>query len=253
MTARAGRGVRRGTVRRGVHRIEKPLLRGRFVRRYKRFFADVEFDDGRVVPVHCPNSGSMSGLQTSGAEVLVSDSEDDARTLRLTLERVRVGRTWVGVNTMLPNRIVRAGIEGGLVAELAGYDDVRAEVVCGPSSRIDLLLAAPGRPRCWVEVKNTTLRDGAVARFPDAVTERGRKHLGELVRLVREGDRAVMFFLVNRGDCRSMGPADAIDPEYGLALREAAAAGVELLAYRAVLRGPTAAVGRRLPVELGTR
>lgn len=243
MTARRARD--------GTHRIERPLHRGRFVRRYKRFFADVEFDDGRVVPVHCPNSGSMAGLQTPGAEVLVSDSEDPARSLRFTLERVRVARSWVGVNTMLPNRIVRAGIEGGRVAELTGYDDVRAEVVCGPSSRIDLLLAGPGRPRCWVEVKNTTLRDGDVARFPDAVTERGKKHLGELVRLVRGGDRAVMFFLVNRGDCRAMGPADAIDPEYGAALRDAAAAGVELLAYRAVLRGATASVGVRVPVLLG--
>jgi sugar fermentation stimulation protein A len=193
----------------------------------------------------------MSGLQTPGAEVLVSDSGDETRALRLTLERVRAGRTWVGVNTMLPNRIVRAGIEGGRVPELAGYASLRAEVVCGPSSRIDLLLEAPGRPRCWVEVKNATLREDGVARFPDAVTERGRKHLGELVRLVREGDRAAMFFLVNRGDCRAMGPADAIDPEYGRALRAAAAAGVELFAYRALLRGPTAAVGVRLPVLLG--
>jgi sugar fermentation stimulation protein A len=236
--------------RAGVLRSDRPLLEGRFVARRKRFFADVEFDDGRVVAVHCPNSGSMAGLQTPGARVLVSDSQDDARSLRLTLERVRVGRTWVGVNTMLPNRIVRAAVEGGRVAELAGYASLRAEVPYGTSSRIDLLLEAPGRPRCWVEVKNTTLRDGDVARFPDAVTERGRKHLGELERAVREGDRGVMFFLVNRGDCEAMGPADAVDPEYGKALRRAAGRGVELLAYRAVLRGASCAVGPRLPILL---
>jgi sugar fermentation stimulation protein A len=230
-------------------RIDRPLLKGRFVRRYKRFFADVEMD-GRVVAVHCANSGSMAGLQTPGAEVLVSDSGDERRTLRHTLERVRVGRGWVGVNTMLPNRVVRDGIERGLVPELSGYAEVRSEVVCGPSSRIDLCLAGPGRPRTWVEVKNTTLRDGDVARFPDAVTERGRKHLGELSRLVRGGDRAVMFFLVNRTDCAAMGPADDVDPEYGAALREAASAGVELLAYRVGFRGAHVDVTRRVPIRL---
>lgn len=231
-------------------RIDRPLLKGRFVRRYKRFFTDVELEDGRVVAVHCANSGSMAGLQTPGAEVVVSDSLDEKRLLRLTLERVRVGRGWVGVNTMLPNRIVRDGIERGLVAELTGYADVRSEVVCGPSSRIDLCLSGPGRPRTWVEVKNATMKVGDVARFPDAVTERGLKHLGELSRLVREGDRAVMFFLVNRTDCDAMGPADDVDPEYGAALRKAAGAGVELLAYRVAFRGPSVSVAHRVPIVL---
>lgn len=231
-------------------RIDKPLLEGRFVRRYKRFFCDVELADGRTVAVHCANSGSMAGLQTPGAPVILSDSGDEKRALRMTLERVRVGRAWVGVNTMLPNRIVRHGIENGLVPELAGYGVVRSEVVCGPSSRIDLLLEQPGRPRAWVEVKNTTLRDGAVARFPDAVTERGRKHLGELERLAAEGDRAVMFFLVNRTDCDSMAPADDVDPEYGAALRRVAARGVEILAYRVAFRGADVRVAARVPVAL---
>jgi sugar fermentation stimulation protein A len=231
-------------------RIDRPLLEGRFVRRYKRFFADVALADGRTVAVHCPNSGSMMGLLVEGAPVLVSDSEDDGRTLRLTLERIRIGRGWVGVNTMLPNRIVREGVERGLVAELAGYDEVRSEVVCSKASRIDLRLAGAGRKATWVEVKNTTLRDGAVARFPDSVTERGRKHLEELTRLVRGGDRAVMFFLVNRTDCASMAPADAVDPEYGRALRKAAARGVELLAYRVAFRGAHATVAERVPVVL---
>lgn len=231
-------------------RIDRPLLEGTFVRRYKRFFVDVDLPGLGVTPVHCPNSGSMMGMQIPGAPALVSDSEDMERKLRYTLERVKVGRAWVGVNTMLPNRIVREGIVDGAVAELTGYADVKPEVVCGPHSRIDLLLTSPGRPRAWVEVKNTTLKDGAVARFPDAVTERGRKHLGELVRLHREGDRAVIFFLVNRGDCSEMGPADDVDPEYGAALREAAAAGVEILAYTALHRGAVSRIGERVPVRL---
>lgn len=230
--------------------IDRPLHRGRFVRRYKRFFADVRLNGGDEVAVHCPNSGSMAGLLVPGAPVVVSDSENDERRLRLTLERIRIGRAWVGVNTMIPNRVVKDGIERGLVAELAGYDEVRSEVVCGPHSRIDLCLGGARRPRTWVEVKNTTLRDGSVARFPDAVTERGLKHLGELERLVREGDRAVMFFLVNRTDCTSMGPAHAVDPEYAAGLRHAAEHGVELLAYRVAFRGPHVSVAARVPIDL---
>jgi sugar fermentation stimulation protein A len=157
-----------------------PLLPGRLVRRYQRFFADVVLEDGRAETVHCPNSGSMLGLCAVGAPVLVSDSGDPARKLRMTLERVRAGRAWVGVNTMLPNRIVREAVEAGRLPELAGYAEVRPEVKFGERSRIDLRLAGPDRPACWVEVKNVTLRAGRAARFPDAVTERGLKHLREL-------------------------------------------------------------------------
>lgn len=227
-----------------------PLHRGRLVRRYKRFLADVVLDDATPLTVHCPNSGSMTGMCEPGQEVVVSDSRNEKRKLRFTLERVRAGRSWVGVNTMVPNPVVREAVERGRIAELSGYEGVRPEVVSSDGSRIDLLLTAPDRPRCWVEVKNTTLRDGRVARFPDAVTERGRKHLLELERLRAEGHRAVMFFLVNRGDCDAMGPAQDVDPEYARELRRVASAGVELLAYRAVLGRDSVVVGRRLPVIL---
>ncbi len=138
----------------------------------------------------------------------------------------------------------------GRVAELTGYATVRSEVTLVAGSRIDLCLEAPGRPRCWVEVKNTTLKDARVARFPDAVTDRGRKHLRELAGAVGRGERAVMFFLVNRADCDAMGPADEIDPDYGRELRRAAGLGVEVLAYRAVLRPRSAVLGPRLPIRL---
>ncbi|MCG3135043.1 MAG: Sugar fermentation stimulation protein A [Planctomycetes bacterium] len=234
-------------------RIAGPVAEGTLVRRYKRFLADVEVG-GALLTVHVPNSGSMAGLSEPGMPVLVSDSGDPSRKLRWTLERVRAGRAWVGVNTMLPNRIVREGIVEGLAPELGGYATARPEVVCGPGSRIDLLLEGGAGPRAWVEVKNTTLLDGSatsgVVRFPDAVTERGRKHLGELVRLRRAGDRAVIFFLVNRPDGAAMGPADAIDPAYGDALRAAAAAGVELVARRAVMRGPSVRLGAPVPILL---
>jgi sugar fermentation stimulation protein A len=231
-------------------RLTVPLLPGRFVRRYKRFFVDVRLDSGPELAVHCPNSGSMSGLLVAGAPVLVSDSGNPARKLRHTLERIRPGRAWVGVNTMLPNHLVREAVERGRVRELRGFASVRSEVRLGGRSRIDLLLEGRRRKRCWVEVKNATLRDGRVARFPDAVTERGRKHLRELSGAVARGDRAAMFYVVNRADCDAMGPADDIDPAYGEALRRAASAGVELLAYRVAMRGARSWIATPLPVLL---
>lgn len=237
-------------------KIAGPVHLGTLVRRYKRFLADVRLDDspGEILTVHVPNSGSMAGLSDPGMPVLVSDSGDPSRKLRFTLERVRAGKAWVGVNTMLPNRIVREGILAGLAPELGGYATARPEVVCGPGSRIDLLLEGGPGPRCWVEVKNTTLLDGdaktGVVRFPDAVTERGLKHLGELVRLRAAGDRAVIFFLVNRSDGAAMGPADRVDPAYGAGLRDASRAGVEIVARRAMFRGAHATLGAPVPVRL---
>lgn len=231
-------------------KLTQPLLHGRLVRRYKRFLADVELDDGGMVTVHCPNSGSMKGLTPEGAPVLVSDSGNPKRKLRMTLERVRVGRTWVGVNTMLPNHIVREGIEEGRVPALRGYRTVRSEVKLGDSSRIDLFLTDGDGPDCWVEVKNATLRVGRRAAFPDAVTSRGLKHLDELIGVVEAGQRAAMFFLVNRADCDGLEPADDIDPAYGAGLRRAARAGVEVLAHRALLTPDAARVGPALPVHL---
>jgi len=231
-------------------KIELPLLSGRFLRRYKRFLVDVELDDGRVVTVHCPNSGSMLGLQVEGAPVVVSDSGNPKRKLQMTLERIRIGRAWVGVNTMLPNHVVREGIEAGRVPALTGYGSVRSEVKLGTRSRIDLFLSDGEQPDCWVEVKNATLRVGDRAAFPDSVTARGLKHLEELTNVVEGGGRAAMFFLVNRSDCDGLEPADDIDPAYGKGLRRAAAAGVEILAHRALLTPGAVRVGPALAVHL---
>lgn len=215
-------------------KLPHPLTAGRLLRRYQRFLADVELADGTVVTAHCPNSGSMLGCAMPGCPVLLSRSDNPARKLPFTWELVRVDDCWVGINTSLPNRIVREGIEQGIVAELRGYGRIRQEVCYGSErSRIDLLLEEPGR--CYVEVKNVTLVEDGVARFPDSVTVRGQKHLRELMAMVGEGARSVNLFVVQRADAREVAPADAIDPVYGRLLRQAAAAGVELLAYRAVV------------------
>lgn len=213
-----------------------PLVPGRLVRRYQRFLADVVLDDGTPVTAHCANTGSMLGCDRPGSPVLLSAATNPARKLRYTWELVRVGPTWVGINTARANAIVAEAVTRGRIPELAGHTALRREVPYGKNSRVDLLLTGGPGPT-WVEVKNTTLVDGATARFPDAVTLRGRKHMGELARMVRAGNRAAVVFLVHRDDARRFCPADAIDPAYGKALRRAAEAGVMVLPY-GVSAGP---------------
>jgi len=227
------------------------MIEGRLVKRYKRFLADVELADGTLVTAHCPNTGSLLGCQEPGSRVVLRDSQDPRRKLRYTFQSIQVGRGLVNVDTGLPNAVVAEAVERGLVPELAGYDTLRREVAYGRNSRIDLLLEGPGRPRCYVEVKSTTLVRGRTALFPDAVTERGRKHLAELADVVAGGDRAVQFFFVSRGDVARFAPADDIDPAYGRALRAAAEAGVELLAYAARVRPDRLELARPLPIECG--
>ncbi|MBK8180309.1 MAG: DNA/RNA nuclease SfsA [Planctomycetes bacterium] len=234
-------------------RIELPTLQGRFLRRYKRFFADVELDDGRVITAHCPNTGSMLGCLEEGRRAVLRDSLNLERKLRYVLQALQVGRTWVNVDTGLPNAVVPAEIARGRLPELAGYDNVRREVKYGANSRIDVLLERADGARCYVEIKNTTLARGRVAQFPDAVTERGLKHLEELSKLARlPGHRAVQFFFVSRADVDAFSPAEDIDPAYAAGLRRAAAAGVEILAYRARVRPESLTLERRLEVRLGT-
>lgn len=229
---------------------EEPPLLGRFRRRYKRFFAEVELDGGDVVTAHCPNTGSLLGCLVEGAPALLRDSRNPSRKLRHTWQAIEIDGTWVNVDTGLPNRIVHEALEQGALEPLAGYETVEREVPYGEGSRIDLLLGAPGRPRCWIEVKSTTLVRGRVALFPDAVTERGRKHLGELARVAEAGERAVQLFLVSRDDVDEVRPADDIDPRYGEALRDAARRGVEVLAWSTRTDVDAVEIAARLPVVL---
>jgi sugar fermentation stimulation protein A len=231
--------------------VNEPLLEGFLVRRYKRFLMDIRLDGGRVVTVHCPNSGSMTGCLKEGARVLASPSRNPKRKLSHTAEWIQMEDGWVGINTHLSNKIVGEALRAGAVPELSGYDEVRAERPYGRCSRADFLLSASGRRDCYVEVKNTTLpgREQAVA-FPDAVTLRGQKHLDELMDAAGNGKRAVMFFLVNRPGGRYFKPARTIDPVYAAKLAAAAAAGVEVLSYRSVIEPPTVVLGDAVPVRL---
>lgn len=227
----------------------EPLLEGVLEKRYKRFLADVHLDDGRRMTVHCPNPGSMKSCSTPGSRIRISDSHNPKRKLRHTLEQIRSGRAWVCVNTMLPNPAVHAAVLRGGIGPLDGYDAVRREVGDGAGSRFDLHLTRPGEV-CWVEIKNTTLREGREAQFPDAKTERGRKHLGALAARVAAGERAVQLFTISRADVDRFRPAESIDPAYATALRDASAAGVEILALRLRVRPGGIRVGDPIPVDL---
>ncbi len=227
-------------------RFSGPLVPGRLLRRYKRFLADVELGDGRPVVAHCPNPGSMLGLAEPGREVWLSCCDDPRRRLAYALELVRDGTALVGVNAARANAVVAEAIRAGAVPELAGYDTVRREVACG-GSRLDFRLDGVGRAPCYVEVKSVTLRRGGPAEFPDAVTARGARHLGELAALAGRGARAVLLFLVQRADCASFTLAEDIDPAYAAAFARAREAGVEALCYACVVTRRAVALERPLP------
>lgn len=212
-----------------------PLIKGKLIKRYKRFMADVELENGDVVTAHCANSGSMKSVQDAGAEVWISPAQNPDRKLKFTWELIRIGDAWVGVNTAHPNKIVFDAIEDGTITELQGYETQRREVKYGKNSRIDILLENADGTKCYVEIKNVTMKRNLErsepAEFPDGVTARGAKHLVELTDMVADGHRAVMVYLVQRDDCDAFNLARDIDPEYGAAYDKATAAGVEVIGY----------------------
>ncbi len=230
---------------------EPEMITATLIRRYKRFLADVELEDGSVITVHTPNTGSMLGCSEPGSRIWLRDTGNPKRKYRYSWEITENRRgELVGVNTGLPNYLVEEAIRNGTIKELQGYESLRKEVRYGSErSRIDLLLDGhrDGRP-CYVEVKNvTTCDDERYAFFPDAVSSRGSKHLRELMGVVEEGARGVIFFCVQRGDAERVRPADEIDRLYGETLREAIDAGVEAIAYSAGVTPERIALERPLP------
>jgi sugar fermentation stimulation protein A len=216
------------------------LYPGKLVKRYKRFLADIELDTGELITAHCPNTGPMTGVCQVGAPVQVSYHDNPKRKLAYTWEMIQVDSTnpahgdkvWVGINTALPNKLIKIALEQRLFPELTDYQNVRSEVVYGLNngSRVDFLLTGGDCP-IYVEVKNTTWSIDNVAIFPDTETTRGQKHLRELTDLIPKC-RAVMLYLINRSDMQLFSPGDTTDPLYGQLLRAGVEQGLEVLPYR---------------------
>ncbi|MDT8440493.1 MAG: DNA/RNA nuclease SfsA [Desulfuromonadales bacterium] len=232
-------------------RLPEPLIAGRLVRRYRRFLADVELTDGSVVTAHTPNTGSMLQCAVPGHAVLLSRSDDPKRKLAWSWELVQVNGHWVDINTQRANRVVEEALCGNVITEFQDYS-VRREYPFA-DSRIDFMLTK-GDEKVLLEVKNVTLCcTPRQACFPDAVTERGQKHLRDLMTAIDNGWRAALLFLVQRGEAESFAPADHIDPTYGELLREAGRAGVEILACQTAVTPTESRIVNRLPVRLADR
>ncbi|MGE0699941.1 MAG: DNA/RNA nuclease SfsA [Hyphomicrobiaceae bacterium] len=236
-------------------RFDTPLIPGRLVKRYKRFLADVVLDTGEAVTATCPNTGSMMGLVGEGTRVWLSTSDSPTRKYRHTWEMVEAdlgeGPGLVGINTNHPNKLVAEAIEAGAVKALKGYPSLRREVKYGKNSRIDILLECEKKGTCYVEIKNVhMMRRAGFAEFPDSVTERGAKHLVEMSDMVRAGHRAVMVYLIQRGDAKSLSLAQDVDPGYVSAFKAAAEAGVEAIALRCRVSPEEIAVEKPVPIKV---
>ena len=224
------------------------LSRGKLIKRYKRFLADVELDDGEQVTIHCPNTGSMRNCAEPGYGVWFSKSDNLKRKYPFTWELAETEQGhFIGINTNNANKLVKEALESERIKELAGYANLASEVRYGDeNSRIDFLLTGPNLPDCYVEVKSVTLLENGHGYFPDAVSTRGQKHLRELSLMARSGSRAVLLFCVQHTGIASVSPAKEIDPDYAEAIREALSSGVEVLVYGSEISAQAIELKQRL-------
>ncbi|MBV2358967.1 DNA/RNA nuclease SfsA [Thalassococcus sp. CAU 1522] len=231
-------------------RFQTELLPATLTRRYKRFLADCVLEDGREVTAHVANPGSMLGLAEPGMRIWLEPNDDPKKKLKFAWRLVDHGAgRFTGVDTGAANRVVRAALEAGRVPALEVFDSLRAEVPYAEKSRVDFLLG--GARDIYVEVKSVTLsRRPGLAEFPDSVTARGLKHLGDLAAMVGQGHRAVLLFLVQRSDCDRVTVAGDIDPDYAAGLARAVAAGVEVMALGCQIDPRGIEAGGPLPVRL---
>lgn len=226
-----------------------PLVQGTLIKRYKRFLADVRMASGEVITVHCPNTGTMLSCSAPESLVCLSRSDNPKRKYPYTLEMVKVKSTWVGVNTARTNNLVIEGIRKGQISEFQNFSTIKAEVKTSDHTRLDLQVNH-GNICTYIEIKNCSLAVDRCAMFPDAVTTRGTRHLQELTRLTSEGERACIFFLVQRTDADKFFPASHIDAIYGEALLKASDAGVMVLVYQAEVSPHGIDIVRPLPYSL---
>ena len=224
------------------------MTRVHLLKRYKRFLADVKFDDGRVLTAHCANTGAMTGLTDAGNPVWIWQSDNKKRKLAWSLELVELPTGLVGINTARPNRLVAEALAARSIAPLKDYSTIRPEVKYGEKSRIDFLLSAPGLPDCYLEVKNVHYsRKTGLAEFPDSPTSRGARHLREMEEMCKKGHRAMTIYVIQRTDCSSFSLCLDNDPEYVDAFASAKRAGVESLAYSCDISSKHICLNQALP------
>lgn len=227
-----------------------PLYKGRLIKRYKRFLADIELEDGQVITAHCANSGALWGVTTPGLPVWVSFNESPSRKLKYTWELVEADQSLIGVNTSWPNFLVQEALQAQIILEVKGYPFVKREVKYNQNSRLDFLLQSPDHPDCYIEVKNVHMkRQPFTAEFPDAVTTRGYKHLHEMMHVVEQGKRAVMLYVVQRNDCDVLQFASDIDAAYAQAAAKAYQQGVEFYAYQCDVSSQAITIKTSLPIR----
>lgn len=229
-------------------KFKSPLVQGKLIRRYKRFLADIELKNGDIVTAHCTNSGSMKTCIEEGAPVYLTPVNGPKRKTKFTWEMIFINGDWVGINTLVPNVLAFEDIRDGKIEKLKGYTKVKREVTFG-DSRFDIF-AENGHEKCFVEVKNVTMKEGKFALFPDAVTTRGKKHLETLIQVKKQGIRAAMLYVVQRMDVEKFGPAKEIDPDYAATLKKAYKAGVEVLPVQAKVTPEEIEIVRELPFEI---
>ncbi len=224
------------------------LIHGRLIKRYKRFLADVLLDDNTEVTAHCTNSGTMKSCLEEGAEVYLTPVNDPKRKTKFTWEMIKINGSWVGINTGNPNKLAFDAVVAGTIPELAGYTFVKREVKFG-DSRFDVF-AENETEKCFIEVKNVSLKEGHYALFPDAVTTRGQKHLRTLIEVKAKGMRAVMLYIIQREDVEVFAPAKDIDPQYAQLLKQAVNAGVEVIPMQAKVTPHKIELVKKLPFEI---
>ena len=230
-------------------KFQEPLIKGTLIKRYKRFLADVRLPDDSILTAYCPNTGSMRSCSTPGSEVCLSISPSTTRKYPHTLEMIKEGNTWVGVNTGLTNKLVADAIEQQTIKELQSFDSIKQEVKTSQGTRLDILVTQ-GDQKTYIEVKNCSLVEDGTAMFPDAITARGTKHLEELIELVKQGHRGIIFYLVQRMDTDRFSPAAHIDNLYAETLKKAHEAGVEILVYQAEVSPEKITVSHSLSYSL---
>ena len=210
------------------------LLQGTLVKRYKRFFVDINYKD-KIITAHCPNTGSMMGLLNKGNKTWFSESNNPKRKLKYSLEIIRVEKSLVGINTFLTNKLIYEALKLKKIKSLIKFDNIKTEVKFSNSTRFDFLISN-SKEKCLLEVKNVTLlRNEKIAEFPDAVTSRGAKHLVELTNAKKRGFQSFILYLIQRQDCKAFKIAEDIDINYKIAFDKAIKAGVKILCYNCML------------------